>query len=296
MTRSDYAIQHARTHLTSTDFAAITGKGPRKENGELYTSAADVFCEKTMELTPSKSGAAADLGTLLEGPLCELIAMKFNIPYRRNVLKVSKSTPLIACRHDGLAVDNRCGIEAKTSGIEGKVIGDWGEPGTSEVPIWVLIQTQVQMFVSELPYVHVPTVIGNRGQVRFKVDRDDESIEWLVEFGCMWWGKHVVAGVRPDDQLPSFETMKRIVRIPNGVAKVGHEFVVAYEEAKHRISELEKVRDTAKQEIQAAMGENELGFFGDPESVFSWLLTKAGHRQFLGPRKPRDEWEAILGN
>lgn len=68
-------------------------------------------------------------------------------------------------------------IEIKTS--QGG--GDWGEPGTAEIPIHVLIQVQHQLAVTGLSIADVAVLLHGSDPRIYTVERDDELIEGLID-------------------------------------------------------------------------------------------------------------------
>lgn len=93
------------------------------------------------------------------------------------------------------------GLEAKT--VDSNVFrysGQWGEPGTDEVPTVYLIQVNTYMGLTGCSRWDLAALVGS-GSDDLKVyhmARDRDLEEEIFRRGQEWWDKHVVKGVAPE--------------------------------------------------------------------------------------------------
>jgi hypothetical protein len=162
-----------------------------------------------------------------------------------------------AATHDALSRDRATeGFEAKTSGIFRGFADreEWGEPGTDQVPDYVLVQVHHQMFVSGLDVVWVPALLGGRGMVMYEVHRNESLCEIIVERCRRFWENNILADVPPEG-IPSLslakimhrEEGKKIVLLPDPV--------IRWREAADKKKAAEQEERDAKAAVLAELGD-----------------------------------------
>lgn len=234
--------------LGSSDAAAVLGI-------DKYRSRHDVFLEKTAPLEDWNGNAATDAGTRLEGVVLDWAEQELQKALTRDQFLHGR-TDCRAANLDAVILDDRHIVEAKTTGITGPRDEDYGEPGTDEVPERVIVQCHHQMAVAGPEYrlVWVPVLLGGVGFRMFRVDRNDELIEAIVDQERKFWNDHVVARVAPSHSVPSIEILKRIRRTPGTWAEVSTDLADVYLSDNEEAAMWEKRAKASKAEFIAAMG------------------------------------------
>jgi len=154
-------------------------------------------------------------------------------PERMNY--ICKDHPIFACNLDGKTVpadgSDVCIVEAKTTALA----GEWGVPGTDDVPLRVNLQVHQQMLCSGFNKAFVVVLLGGfrLHEEIYVVERNDKIIQAIIDRGEQFWNDHVLTGIPPEQNEPGdVSVFKRIVRVPEKMADVSDEDVLAWEYAK----------------------------------------------------------------
>lgn len=247
-----------KARLGSTDIAAILGV-------DHFKTAYDVYLEKTGKLEDEKkveeyktAGNMFEDGilTYAEQQLGKLVRNQFRaaegLPIGSNIDAIVIE-PL-----DGVALENDP-VDAKTAGLYGPLVEEWGEEGTDQVPDRILIQGHVHMLCTEANVCHIPTFLGGRGFKMFRINRDAEVIDLIKKSAIEFWNKHVLADVPPEDVLPNLELIKRIRRVPESVVDVPSEIIAAWLESKDALNIAKKIKEEAERMLLTTLGTAEGG-------------------------------------
>lgn len=244
-----------RNHLGASDAPAIICDENCKPLSPFRTPA-DVYCEKVYELDDATTEPMRT-GHRLEGPLIQFAAEELGVEATRaNRFRVVRDNHgICACTVDAWVVGKPQAIEAKYVGP--LFVRDWGEPGTDQVPDYVLAQVLHQMYVAELDRVWVAAAIADF-ELRwclYDVPRNDELIGLMVEQELAFWIQHVAPGIPPDDYRPSLQLVRRIRRIPDKTVAVEQQLVNTWQDASRDRLAAKKAEDSAKAAVLAAMGD-----------------------------------------
>ncbi len=240
--------------------------------------ASDVYYSKVGELPddeitdPSKS-----FGNWLETPLLDWAATELGVSIIHNQFRVCHEGPgagILAASHDALVSGRREGMEAKFVGVGNPSYYHWGEAGTSDVPMDVVVQVQQQMAVSNLDRVWV--TVGyeayNLERRLYYVDRDEEIIDGCIDIAVPWWKNHVEQRVPPTDAPPPLEFLKRLGR-PKGsfieVDATAAKIKAAYERACAVLKRREGRKELAFRALLEVLDGQESAVFPDG-STFSY--------------------------
>lgn len=261
ITEHQRSLRHK--HIGSSDVPAILGISPWKTRN-------DVYWEKvTPPETQPEATAPMQMGNFLEGPLLEYAAAELGVKLLRNQFRVSPGADggILAANFDALVQGKRWEVEAKYIGPNS--FGEWGEPGTDEVPTHVAAQVQEQMYVGDLEIAWIPVfVAGFRAERRmYRVPRDPEIIGDLVGELVRFWQDHVIARLPPDPSTPPpLESLVRRLRNPGSVMDLpaeANDWVELYEEASKNCRAAEETKDGAKRALLAMLGDAESGRLTD---------------------------------
>lgn len=169
-------LAQRRSGISATDVAAIVGLHP-------YSSAIDVYLDKTGRKEPFAGNARTKWGNLLEPQIrddyAERRLLRVEVPGTLEHPEVTwaKATPDGICYRPGVGTPVG-GLEIKTHSL--RVAHWYGEPGTDAVPSHELIQCQWGMFVTGLDVWDLVVFIDGQ-PVDYLIRRDDELIQILRE-------------------------------------------------------------------------------------------------------------------
>ena len=197
-----------QTRLGASDIATLLNLNP-------YTTEYTLHLEKTGQLHEWTGNDATEDGQLFEPLILTRAEQRLGKLERDVFLPCPNGNP-IGATLDGLLVGSNEVIEAKTTGLGDRpIVGYWGSEGTAEIPEQYLVQVQVQMHCAQAQVAHVAAWVGHRGIRYYRVERDQEVIDQLVEMSCRWWQRHVVEGIAPSaNNPPDLEVFKRLRRQP----------------------------------------------------------------------------------
>lgn len=252
-----------RQHIGSSDAAAIVGVDP-------WRNAGDVYWSKLAE-TEDRPNSAMQIGNRMEPVLLDLAEERFG-PIERSPLFVDDEFSILAANLDGICLREEAVIEAKYVGPRSADF--WGEPETDQVPDHVAIQVQHQMRCCGAKVAYIPAAIvrpmsGLQFEF-FRVSRDEELIDSLVDACLAFWKHHVEPHVPPPNCPPSSEILKRIRREPGSLVDLGDEVAATLlnmDSLKSERKGLDEEIDACQAAVLAALGESEAGRLPDGRLV-----------------------------
>lgn len=236
-------LEQRRQGLGASDVAAIFGVSR-------WSTAWDVWAEKTGRVQPEPENDAMRRGRILEDGIAELWAATRPadqpVRLRRAGLMKHRQHPMIMATVDRLSVCQlgRCLTEIKSS-VD---LSDWGSDDAPETPVEYQLQTQQQLAVTGRDHVHV-VVLGPRFQVVERViDRDDDLIGQMIGQLVNWWANHIEADVEPEATAASVDGLARLYGDPDPgeVVELPSDLWGARAQVRdlnRRIGELEQQRD-----------------------------------------------------
>lgn len=257
-------------HIGASNAAACLGLSR-------WATPADMYWYFTEGVT-TQAGVAAEIGNTLEPSILDDFERTTGLKITRNQRRVKD---IFRATHDALVVDQPIAVQAKSAGImRPESTDEWGEPGTDEVPQEVVVQCLVECYVSDLELVWIPALIARRGFVTFKVQRNDDAIQAIVQSCESFWRDNVLAKVPPADSVPNIEVVKRIRRIDGKRIDLDDEvvrLVSAWETMREERIKAERGEEFLQARILAALGDAELGTLGDGRE-FSYLEQNGAPR------------------
>lgn len=218
MKRNEF-LARRRQGIGGSDIAAIVGISP-------WRTPRDIFLDKTGKSEPEPETDAMYWGTTLEdvvareyskrtGRKIERCSVQFQHPQYNfliaNIDRVVYADPKKKPVHNGQFRTNRI-LECKTASQY--AAGDWGEPGTDQIPEYYKAQVQWYMGITGAQICDVAVLIGNRDFRIYTVYRDDAVIDYLFTEGVKFWQEYVQT-----DTLPPARTLEDIEAICHGEPK-----------------------------------------------------------------------------
>tara|TARA_R100001510_G_C7646490_1_gene203800 strand:- start:1467 stop:2099 length:633 start_codon:yes stop_codon:yes gene_type:complete len=166
----------------------------------------------------------------------------------------------------------RFGMDAKTRRLR----RGWGQSGTTDVPLDVEIQMRVYMEIFDTPYWDIATLFGLDDFRVYRIHRDKELGESILDVAEAWWENHVENEVPPD--VDATDACKKVLSMMNDRVKDDPPRVATVAEkdlhekllsVKDKIKNLERERREMENILRAKIG-TESGIQG----VATWKLGK----------------------
>ena len=153
------------------------------------------------ELYGMKTGELADeftdnrftrAGRVLESAIANLYAEQFGVVLRKKLVPVVHPTlPFMRGWLDRTIQGERAVLEIKNvDGLVYRTSGEWGEPGSDQVPLRYLVQCAHYLAITGYPVAYLGALIGGNRLERFVIERDLEFEEMLIEGERAFW-RHV---------------------------------------------------------------------------------------------------------
>lgn len=238
-----------KRHIGSSDMSAILGLNP-------YRTAYDVWLDKTGQLEQQEGNDRMDFGNAVEETILDYAERELGT-LRRNITIGLAGTP-IESNLDAQCEADECPVEAKSTGIFGPIYGEWGEPGTDQIPDWILPQCHIHLIVTGAATCYVPALIGTRGLVMYQVEANERMKRIILERADEFW-RYVEDGTPPPESTPSPSILKHIRREPKKVIDIPVDAVARWLKAKEEFARAEAEKDLAQAAVIAAMSDAECG-------------------------------------
>lgn len=235
----------------ASEAAAALGLSP-------YKTPAGLYAEKLRLVERDGGSEATFLGTHVEHAIADAFGARNDVRPRRwptvrgalrPWLRVSPDRVLLAedvstsfRREHGLDPGEAVVVEIKTTGLasfrpRSKLDAEWGEAGSSTIPIQYFVQVQLQLAAMHAVLVEqgkgfvtraiVPALIPGRGLVEFVVRSDAEAQARILDGLDRFVRDHLVPEVAPEpttaddwkayaEQARRPQTSKEIVRVDDG--------------------------------------------------------------------------------
>lgn len=182
----------ARKHgIGGSDAAAVLGLSP-------YRTPLDVYLEKVGEKEPPDLSdvEAVHWGQVLEGVVAEEFSRRTGLKVRRrNQTLVHPLHGFMLAHVDRQLVGERVGLEIKTTSPF--VTRDLGQDGTDKIPDPWLIQVAHYLEVTGWDAFYVAALVGGQRLRIFRVDRDPDLADMLVERETWFWNECVEKRMPP---------------------------------------------------------------------------------------------------
>jgi putative phage-type endonuclease len=259
--------QKRPAYLGSSDLAVILGVSPYKMTpGDIYWS------KKTpVESEPTE---AMSVGNYLEDALLRCFCDETGNKIIRNQFRVAfagRGTGVFGANCDAIVQDKPEIVEGKYANAE--YAQQYGEPGSDQVPVHVVVQVQHQMYCTGAVRAWVAAALaGFALTIRlYCVHRDEALITSIVNKGMDWWEKHIVAGVPPEGaETPPIDFLSAIERKPGSVIDLSTEaqaIAEEFENAKALQKEWDDKATVLRTKLIQELGQAEIGRFADGRTL-----------------------------
>ena len=277
-------LKHRQAGIGGSDASCIAGLNPWK-------SAIQLYMDKKEEDPQEVKSLRMELGNRLEGLVAELFTEETGLKVRNvnGILKNDKY-PYALANIDRAIVGEKAFLECKTT--NSYALKEWEEG----VPAHYEIQCLHYMAITGATHCYIAALIGNSDFIWHKIERDQETIDYLMQIEKDFWENNIEKDVvpMPDGSDAYSEYLKKkydksngqvieLHLLENGVNKLNR-----YDEIVADIKALESEKKLIEQEIQFHMEDFEVATVGDRK-----ITWKTSNRNTIDSKKLKSEMPEI---
>jgi putative phage-type endonuclease len=267
--------------IGGSEMAAILGLSP-------WAGPHDVWARKTGRMPEQEDNFRFKVGRLFEAPIAQLYADREKVSLARIDGLMRHPTAPIVGTPDRLLIQGKDrGLEIKTASW--KYRHHWGEDEyTDDIPAYYLTQVATYMLLTGLSEWDVAVMFGFQEQDFriYRVKRDMELEEMLIDSATTFWSRFVLGGEEPaiDGTDGCTEYIKK--RYPKPIYDVRDanetetEIIASLVKARGDTKYAEAVEGKLENQVKAAIGEAE-GIWS-VSGKFTWKRSKD---------RPSTDWE-----
>jgi putative phage-type endonuclease len=266
-------IEERKTGLFATDAAPALGMSK-------YRTPVDVWLEKTGQSEPANIGhiEAVQMGNFMEPVIARLYTERLGV--KLDPLPISLRHPkhsFMGSHFDYLAPGKKL-VEIKN--FHSMRRKDFGENGSTEVPMDVLIQCIHEATVYGTEEIDVAVLFGGQEFCVFPLTIDKDASDRLIQMEEEFWRKFVVERAAPAPRTA--EEARALFPKDDGDAVVATIDVLNdhadLARVKQSIKELEQIEDSLKARIQTYMAHSGTLLSPDGVTLATWKKAKDGAR------------------
>ena len=277
-------LKQRQAGIGGSDASCIAGLNPWK-------SAIQLYMDKKEENPQEQKSLRMELGNRLEGLVAELFTEATGLKVRNvNGILKNYKYPFAIANIDRAIVGEKAFLECKTT--NSYALKEWEEG----VPAHYEIQCLHYMAITGATHCYIAALIGNSDFIWHKIERDQETIDYLMQIERDFWENNIEKDVvpMPDGSDAYSEYLKKkydksngqvieLHLLENGVNKLNR-----YDEIVADIKVLESEKKLIEQEIQFHMEEFEVAKIGDRK-----VTWKSSSRNTIDSKKLKAEMPDI---
>jgi putative phage-type endonuclease len=174
-----------RGGIGGSDAAAALGQHPQRTPYELFLIKTG---QAPDEVAVIEDNARMRFGRVLEAVIANEYARTHDVRVRRkNVIVRHPKYPWMLANVDRLIEGRRTGLECKNVDTYGYRFGEWGEPGTDEVPTPYLLQCAHYMAVLDYDVWHLAALVGGNALRTYVIERDAALEDMMIDGEHEFW-------------------------------------------------------------------------------------------------------------
>lgn len=283
MTKEEW-LKNRQSGIGGSDASCIAGLNPWKSSIQLYM-------EKKEDSPKEVKSLRMELGNRLEGLVAELFTEETGLKVRNvnGILKNDKY-PFALANIDRAIVGEKAFLECKTT--NSYALKEWEEG----VPAHYEIQCLHYMAITGATHCYIAALIGNSDFIWHKIERDQETIDYLMQIEKDFWENNIEKDIvpMPDGSDAYSEYLKKKYDKSNGqvielhLLENGVDKLDRYDEIVADIKVLEVEKKTIEQEIQLQMEEFEVATVGARK-----ITWKTSNRNTIDSKKLKAEMPEI---
>lgn len=277
-------LKHRQADIGGSDASCIAGLNPWK-------SAIQLYMDKKEEDPQEVKSLRMELGNRLEGLVAELFTEETGLKVRNvnGILKNDKY-PYALANIDRAIVGEKAFLECKTT--NSYALKEWEEG----VPAHYEIQCLHYMAITGATHCYIAALIGNSDFIWHKIERDEETIDYLMQIEKDFWENNILKDTvpMPDGSDAYSEYLKKKYDKSNGqvielhLLENGPDKLSRYDEIVSDIKALESEKKLIEQEIQFHMEDFEVATVGDRK-----ITWKTSNRNTIDSKKLKSEMPEI---
>ncbi|CEQ14824.1 YqaJ viral recombinase family nuclease [Paraclostridium sordellii] len=277
-------LKSRQAGIGGSDASAIAGLNPWKSSIQLYM-------DKKEENPQEIKSLRMDLGNRLEGLVAELFTEETGLKVRNvNGILKNEKYPFALANIDRAIVGEKAFLECKTT--NSFALKEWKDG----VPSHYEIQCLHYMAITGATHCYIAALIGNSDFIWHKIERDQETIDYLMQIEKEFWEENILKDIvpLPDGSDAYSEYLKEKYKKSNGqeielhLLKDGPQKLLRYDEIVTDIKALETEKKLIEQEIQLHMEEFEVAKIGDRK-----ITWKTSSRNSIDSKKLKSEMPDI---
>lgn len=238
-----------------------------------YLSTYELYLRKRGLIVEPEETEAMAFGKALESAILTEYARRNGYSLLPGGMWLHPKYPFISATPDAMAcrsnTEEAWPVDAKNTGVQ-RFKADFGEEGTDDLPMDILMQAQQQMLVMGTPMQETPVLVGGNRLKVFRVQRNEDLCNGIIEAAVEMYDRLK----RCDPPDPDFSHPGGLVGVMKKAFKLDpSESVFFGEDMEHKwaeyqrkgeeIKELEAERDEIKAEVLHRMGDAGVARFAD---------------------------------
>ena len=277
-------LKSRQAGIGGSDASAIAGLNPWKSSIQLYM-------DKKENNPKEIKSLRMELGNSLEGVVAELFTEETGLKVRNvNGILKNEQYPFALANIDRAIVGEKAFLECKTT--NSFALKEWEEG----VPPHYEIQCLHYMAITGATHCYIAALIGNSDFIWHKIERDQETIDYLMQIENEFWEENILKDTvpLPDGTDAYSEYLKEKYKKSNGqeielhLLKGGPQKLLRYDEIVSDIKTLESEKKLIEQEIQLHMEEFEVEKIGNRK-----ITWKNSSRTSIDSKKLKSEMPEI---
>lgn len=275
-------MEDRHLYIGASEVSAILGIAPASWNATPLS----VWRSKVMpDDEPPRENQAMSAGNRLEPVILDWYADETGLEVRPGerwtgerirAPMLRAHTDAVAWPGDEIRTDkNARNVEVKN--VAASKAGEWGSPGTDQVPPYYRCQVAFQMALANLPVTDLPVLIGGNEFRIYTVERDRAYETAILEACVAWWRRHVEGGV-PPEPVTLDDHRRRWVDVAGAVRadQAALDDLLRLAEIQAAGKELTAAADAIKLRIQQRMRDREAIVDTDGRVLVSWKMNGSG--------------------
>jgi putative phage-type endonuclease len=175
--------------IGGSDSAAALGQSRYKTAFQLYQEKLGLIDPETM--FDAEARERMKFGQLIEQVIADMFAQRYGVKLRRhNRIAHHPHFDWMLASYDRTIDGRREGLECKNVDSMGYRLGEWGEPGSDQVPTEYFLQCAHYLATSGYDVWHLAACVGGNKLMCYVIERDAEMIEMIEEGEHEFW-QHV---------------------------------------------------------------------------------------------------------
>lgn len=248
---------------------AINGTNPWMHPTDAYNQILGLTEPKDLSDNP-----AVQAGIMFESGVGKMFTQKTGVKIRMVSRTMnSREWPIAQAHIDAKVLGEKAGLEIKTTAAWNA--SHWGVEMTREIPPNYLDQINHYLYVTGWDYWWCCVLIGGQKLQVYKIERDEEEIQSLINKEKDFWNNHVMKRI-PPEPMSSEEAMLQFPKADEELEELVatplmKTLVTRGRDIKRQIAELKAQGDDINKEIMNLMKEASVVVDEEGEKLVTWL-------------------------